>query len=97
MSTYHLFGADESYTVIEFEEDDQPEGEFDSWDSVKAAAIKAISDQLKSYLPVFVKDLQYVRMRKLLQHLKACAQFSNYQWGIRYKDFMNPDVHFPLQ
>lgn len=97
MSTYHLFGADESYTIIEFEDGNEPAGEFASWDAVKNAAIKAITDQLKGYPKVFVHDLRYVRMRKLLNHLQKCAQFSDYQWGIKYKEFPDPDVHFPLQ
>lgn len=96
MPTYHLFGADESYTVIEFDDGDTP-GQYASWDEVKAAAIKAVTDQLNNYPKVFVQDLRYVRMRKLLHHLRQCAQFSDYQWGIKYKAFMSPDAHFPLQ
>lgn len=96
MPTYHVFGADESYTIIEFDDDDKAVGEFESWVDVKKATLDRIAGQLKSHPPVFVPDLRHTRMRKLLHHLRTCANFSDYQWGIRYKDFMNPNVNYPL-
>ena len=93
MPSYNIFGADESITLIEFADDT---GEHKSWESAKQAAIADLKQQLSRYKGVFVQDMRYVRMRKLLQHLQACTKPEDYQWRIRYEDFQNPDVNFPL-
>ena len=93
MPSYNIFGADESMTLIEF---DDESGEYKDWDAAKEAAISDLKQQISRYKGVFVQDLRYVRMRKLLRHLQAWDQAVNYQWRIRFDDFQNPDVAFPL-
>jgi hypothetical protein len=91
--SYNIFGADESITLIEFDDD---AGQHKSWAAAKAAAIADLKQQLGRYTGVFVQDLRYVRMRKLLTHLQGCDQPGDYQWRIRFQDFQNPDVAFPM-
>ncbi len=95
MSSFNLFGGDESITLIEFANED---GQYNDFATVKTALIQLIKTQLQEYsAPVFVKDLRYVRLWKLLQHVQQCNQPADYQWHVLYEQFMNPDVNFPLQ
>ncbi len=94
MPSYNVFGADESITLVEFDDDS---GEHKSWEAARAAAVSDLRQQLARYTGVFVHDLRYVRMRKLLKHLQECNAPGDYQWRIRFADFQNPDVAFPLE
>jgi hypothetical protein len=95
MASFNLFGGDESITLIEYKDD---KGEFKTFDAARAALDKRVVDRLNEYKKdvAFVKELRYVRLWKLLKHIRACKQPADYQWHVEYEKFMNPDVHFPL-
>lgn len=95
MSSFSLFGGDESITLIEYKDD---KGEFKNFDAAKKGLDEKVLARLEEYKKdaVFVKDLRYVRLWKLLQHIRTCKQPSDYQWYVEYEKYLSPDVHFPL-
>jgi hypothetical protein len=96
MTTYHVFGAEEAYTIIEFADGDDCRGELESWADARDSVVRTLARDLAAFPSAFTRNVSYVRFRKLLHHIRQCAAFSDFSGGIRYRDFENPSQNFPL-